>query len=505
MSGGLMSHNIMVQGSMSGVGKSLVAAGLCRVLFEDGHTVAPFKSQNMALNSYITPDGMEMGRAQVLQAFAAGIEPDVAMNPILLKPVSDAGSQVIVNGEVVGNMAATEYFKYRKKLVPDIMRAYEKLRNSYEYIVLEGAGSPAEINLNTDDIVNMGMAALVEAPVILVGDIDRGGVFAQLIGTLILLGEEERARVRGLVINKFRGNRDILEPGLKMLEERAGVPVLGVLPYMELNLEDEDSLSERFIRNSLHHGEEKIDIAVIRLPRISNFTDFAIFESVREVSLRYVSSLREFGNPDMVILPGSKNTMGDLRWLRAGGLEKAVMEYAAGHPVFGICGGYQMLGLSIEDPQGIEEGGSMEGMGLLPIKTILKADKKRSRSEGCFKRIHGIFEGLSGLKCKGYEIHAGESEPAGEDEGIISINDGVDIKHNDGCQRGDVYGTYLHGIFDDRKIIHTVLSSLGRKRGIMIDPDDISSYDEIREREFSRLSTVVRSCMDMDEIYRILG
>ena len=500
-----MSHNIMVQGSMSGVGKSLIAAGLCRVLFEDGHRVAPFKSQNMALNSYVTADGMEMGRAQVLQALAAGTEPDVAMNPILLKPVSDMGSQVIVNGEAVGTMTAAEYFRYKKKLLPLIKEAYDKLKASYEYIVLEGAGSPAEINLNTDDIVNMGMAKLADTPVILVGDIDRGGVFAQLIGTLILLGEEERARIRGLVINKFRGDRDILEPGIKMLEERAGVPVLGVLPYMDLNLEDEDSLTGRFKRNSGLFDEEKLDIAVIRLPRISNFTDFDIFESVNRVNLRYISSVREFGNPDMVILPGSKNTIGDLKWLREAGLDKAVREFSLSHPVFGICGGYQMLGLSIEDPEGIEEGGREEGLGLLPVRTVLKGNKKRKLSEGRFEEVGGIFAGLTGLKCRGYEIHAGESEPAEGYSGMLSISEKVDINRIEGCQRGDVYGTYLHGIFDDEKILHTVLSSLGKKRGILISLREISSLSDIREREFSRLSAAIRSCMNMDEIYRMLG
>ena len=500
-----MAHNIMVQGSMSGVGKSLVAAGLCRVLFEDGHTVAPFKSQNMALNSYITLDGLEMGRAQVLQAFAAGTEPDVAMNPILLKPTSDVGSQVIVNGEIVGNMTASEYYKYKKKLIPDIMEAYKKLKSSYEYIVLEGAGSPAEINLNTDDIVNMGMARLVDTPVILVGDIDRGGVFAQLIGTLMLLEEEDRARVRGLVINKFRGDRQILEPGIKMLEEKAGVPVLGVLPHMDLNLEDEDSLTDRFQKNSGAADGKRIDIAVIRLPRISNFTDFDIFASVQEVNLRFVRSVQELKEPDMVILPGSKNTMGDLKWLRETGLERAVKEYALSHPVFGICGGYQMLGLSIEDPYGIEEGGSIEGIGLLPVRTVLKGNKKRSRSEGRFGDVHGIFEGLSALRCKGYEIHVGETEIDGDGSSLIKINDMVDINRNDGCERGDVYGTYLHGIFDDGKILHTVLSSLGARRGIEIDPEDIRSFDEIREKEFSRLSSAVRSCINMDEIYKMLG
>ncbi|MBO6137777.1 MAG: cobyric acid synthase [Lachnospiraceae bacterium] len=500
-----MSHNIMIQGSMSGVGKSLVTAGLCRVLKEDGHKVAPFKSQNMALNSYITLDGLEMGRAQVLQAFAAGIEPDVAMNPILLKPNSDVGSQVIVGGEIVGNMSAAEYFTYKEKLIPSIMEAYEKLRRSYEYIILEGAGSPAEINLNSDDIVNMGMAKLVDAPVLLVGDIDRGGVFAQLIGTVMLLSEPERARIRGLIINKFRGDREILEPGIKMLEEKAGIPVLGVLPYMKLNLEDEDSLTERFKNHNASSDAGKVDIAVLRLPRISNFTDFDIFESVDKVNLRYVSSVSDFGKPDMVILPGSKNTMGDLKWLRENGLEKMIKSYADKHPVFGICGGFQMLGVSIEDPMAIEEGGHIEGLGLLPIKTVLRSSKKRLRSAGTFKKVSGIFSGLSGLECGGYEIHVGESEYVEDGNEIISIKDSGNISRDEGCQRGNVYGTYLHGIFDDAKIAHTVLSSLGKPKGIQIDSGEIHSYGEIREREFSRLSTAVRSCIDMDEIYKILG
>lgn len=500
-----MAKNIMVQGSMSGVGKSLIAAGICRVLSEDGHSVAPFKSQNMALNSYITLDGLEMGRAQVLQAFAAGIEPDVAMNPVLLKPTSDVGSQVIVNGEIVGNMSATEYYKYKKKLVPETLNAYKKLKESYEYIVLEGAGSPAEINLNTDDIVNMGMAEMVDSPVILVGDIDRGGVFAQLIGTVMLLNENERKRIRGLVINKFRGDREILEPGVRMLEEKAGIPVLGVLPYMELNLEDEDSLTDRFSKKQSKGSRDKIDIVILKLPRISNFTDFDIFESVDEVSLRYVSDTRDFGSPDMVILPGSKNTMGDLKWLKASGFEKLIKEYAEKRPVFGICGGYQMLGEYIEDPLNIEEGGQMEGLKLLPVKTVLRNRKRRTRSHGKFREVHGIFEGLSDLNCSGYEIHVGESSNTQGGSGIISINELDDITQEDGCERGNVYGTYLHGIFDDRKIAHTVLSSLGKLKGIEVNPEHIRSYDEIRQKEFSRLSTAIRSCMRMDEIYKILG
>lgn len=307
-----MAKVIMVQGTMSNAGKSLLVAGLCRVFRQDGYTVAPFKSQNMALNSFITKEGLEMGRAQVMQAEAAGIAPMVCMNPILLKPISHTGSQVIVNGEVIGNMSAREYFAYKKQLVPDIKKAFQKLEEKADIIVIEGAGSPAEINLKENDIVNMGLAEMVDAPVLLVGDIDRGGVFAQLLGTLMLLTKQEKDRVKGLVINKFRGDKTILDPGILMLEEKGRVPVVGVLPYLELKLEDEDSLTERFD----HRREGLIDIAVIRYPRISNFTDFNVFEQNPNVTVRYVASEEELHHPDLIILPGSKNTMGDLKWMR---------------------------------------------------------------------------------------------------------------------------------------------------------------------------------------------
>ncbi|MBR0441784.1 MAG: cobyric acid synthase, partial [Firmicutes bacterium] len=311
-----MAKNIMIQGTMSNAGKSLIAAGLCRILRQDGLKAVPFKSQNMALNSFITRDGGEMGRAQVVQAEAAGIEPDVRMNPILLKPTTDVGSQVIVNGRVLGNMRAAEYFKKKKELIPDVMKAYESLASEYDVIVIEGAGSPAEINLKSDDIVNMGLAKMVDAPVLLVGDIDRGGVFAQLYGTIALLEEDERRRVKGTVINKFRGDVSILKPGLVMLEDLCKVPVAGVIPYTRVDIDDEDSLSERFERKG---GAGLIDIAVIRLPRISNFTDLSPFERYEDVSLRYVSSLKDLGEPDMIIIPGTKSTIEDLKWLRQSG------------------------------------------------------------------------------------------------------------------------------------------------------------------------------------------
>lgn len=342
-----MAKVIMIQGTMSNAGKSLLVAGLCRIMKQDGYRVAPFKSQNMALNSFITEEGLEMGRAQVMQAEAAGMKPMVCMNPILLKPTNHTGSQVIVNGEVLGNMSARDYFAYKKQLIPDIKKAFQKLEELADIIVIEGAGSPAEINLRENDIVNMGLAKMVDAPVLLVGDIDRGGVFAQLLGTLMLLEEEEKKRVKGLIINKFRGDKSILDPGINMLEEKGKVPVTGVVPYMELSLEDEDSLTERFDRKA----EGCIDIAVIRYPRISNFTDFNVFEQIPGVTVRYVTSVNELHHPDLVFLPGSKNTMGDLKWMRQNGLEAAVKKLAEEIPVCGICGGYQMMGHQISDPQ----------------------------------------------------------------------------------------------------------------------------------------------------------
>ena len=314
-----MALNLMLQGTMSNAGKSLLAAALCRIFKQDGYRVAPFKSQNMALNSFITAAGGEMGRAQVVQAEAAGLAPDVRMNPILLKPTTDVGSQVIVNGQVVGNMRAMEYYRRKREFLPAVLDAYAGLDREYDVLVIEGAGSPAEINLKQDDFVNMGLAKLVDAPVLLIGDIDRGGVFAQLYGTIALLESDERARVKGTIINKFRGDRAILEPGLRQLEALCGVPVAGVVPYTRVDIDEEDSLTERFSRTA---GRKLLDLAVIRLPRISNFTDFSPFERYANVSLRYISSVGELGTPDMILLPGTKSTIADLSWLRQSGLDQ---------------------------------------------------------------------------------------------------------------------------------------------------------------------------------------
>ncbi len=498
-----MAKAIMVQGTMSNAGKSLLAAGLCRIFKQDGYRVAPFKSQNMALNSFITEDGLEMGRAQVMQAEAAGIKPSVLMNPILLKPTNDVGSQVIVNGEVLGTMSARDYFKYKKSLVPDIMKAYNALASENDIIVIEGAGSPAEINLKEEDIVNMGMAKMAKAPVLLVGDIDRGGVFAQLIGTVELLEEDEKAMVKGLIINKFRGDKTILDPGVEMLEERSKIPVVGVTPYLDIQVEDEDSLTERFDRKQ---EAGVIDIAVIRTPRISNFTDFNPFESIQGVSLRYVKHPRDLHSPDMIILPGTKNTMGDLIWMRESGMEAAVLKEASrGKLIFGVCGGYQMLGETLSDPHGVENGGSMKGMGLLPMETVFAEKKTRTRVHGHFGQLSGVFAPLSGAEIEGYEIHMGESilkENAGT---ATKITDSVSgIKKEEGAFAGNVCGTYIHGVFDKEASAEAIIRVIGEKKGIDVENMTGVDFAAFKEQQYDILAAELRKHLDMKKIYEIL-
>lgn len=488
-----MAKVVMVQGTMSGAGKSLVVAGLCRMMRRDGYRVAPFKSQNMALNSYVTKEGLEMGRAQVMQAEAAGIEPLMCMNPILLKPTDHTGSQVIVNGRVLGNMSAREYFSYKRKLIPDIIKAFRQLEELADIIVVEGAGSPAEINLRENDIVNMGLADLLDAPVLLVGDIDRGGVFAQLLGTLMLLREEERSRVKGLLINKFRGDKSLLDSGLEILEQKSGVPVAGVIPYMEIDLEDEDSLTGRFERK----GHGKIDIAVIRYPRISNFTDFNVFEQVSDVSVRYVASVAELGCPDLVFLPGSKNTMSDLQWMRQNGLEQAVKDIAGEIPICGICGGYQMLGQTIADPEGMETGGVVSGMGLLPVATKLQREKVRRQVQGKINRLGGTFSVLTGLAFEGYEIHMGCSR-------MLSHSDGAQEPVFVGGGIPDVYGTYVHGVFDQGAAVSALVGELARKKGLVPENRICSDYREYKEKQYDRLADILTKHLDRENIYGIL-
>ena len=497
-----MAKNIMIQGTMSGAGKSLLVAGLCRIFKQDGYQVAPFKSQNMALNSFITREGLEMGRAQVVQAQAAGIEPSVRMNPILLKPMSDVGSQVIVNGEVRGNMSARDYFAYKKCLLPDIRKAYDLLAAENDIIVIEGAGSPAEINLKENDIVNMGMAELVDAPVLLVGDIDRGGVFAQLVGTLTLLEPQERARVKGLVINKFRGDKTILDPGIEQLKKLCEIPVVGVTPYLNIDIEDEDSLSERLTN---HEKRGILDVAVIRLPHISNFTDFLMLEHEAHISLRYVEQPSQLCAPDLIILPGTKNTMDDLRWLRTSGME-AVMKKAheSGSILFGICGGYQMLGSRLSDPEHVEAGGELAGLGYLPMQTVFTKEKTRTRVRGKVAPICGALAGLSGCAIEGYEIHMGET--AAKTHPLTELTDETHaVKKTDGAASETVYGTYVHGFFDSEGVTGALACALAKRRGITLEQTAGQSLAAYREEQFELLAASLREHLDMEYIYQLIG
>ena len=512
-----MAKKIMIQGTMSNSGKSFLAAALCRILKQDGLSVAPFKSQNMALNSYITKDGLEIGRAQAMQAEAAGIAPTVDMNPILLKPTSQMGSQVIVNGEVFGNLRAMDYYRRKIEFIPAVREAFERLESQYDAIVLEGAGSPAEINLRDNDIVNMGMAKIANAPVLLVGDIDRGGVFASLYGTVSLLEPEERARIKGLVINKFRGDVKILEPGLRMIEERLHIPVVGVIPMEQIDLDDEDSLSDRLVRTEVQEG---LDVAVIHLPHISNFTDFNALEHYEGVSLRYVDRTAHLGHPDLILLPGTKNTMADLKWLRESGLEALIQRLVKEEqvPLIGICGGYQMLGEQLSDPEGVEgePGSSMRGMELLAAETIFAAEKTRTQTEGTLQELPGIYAACAGQTVKGYEIHMGEtfrteietgtgnsdiSHENGEISPAVRLADG----RMDGFVRADglVFGSYLHGIFDNLEFTGAILNQLAEKKGISLTAT-AKSMEEYKERQYDKLADLVRRSLDMEAVYRIM-
>ncbi len=545
---------IMIQGTMSNAGKSLLAAGLCRIFRQDGYRVAPFKSQNMALNSYITADGLEMGRAQVMQAEAAGIEPDVRMNPVLLKPTTDTGSQVIVRGEVLGDMDARKYFSYKRSLMPMILESYRSLASEYDIIVIEGAGSPAEINLKKDDIVNMGLAKAVGAPVLLAGDIDRGGVFAQLLGTQMLLDPDEQALLKGFIINKFRGDKTILDPGITMLEERGGIPVVGVVPYMQLDIDDEDSLAPQLAQTNRPPAGKPVEIAVVRIPHLSNFTDFNVFSRIPEVDLRYVSRPDALGDPDMVILPGSKNTMADLRWLRESGMAAAVDGLRQrGRVIFGVCGGYQMLGRRIADPDRTEEGGTAEGLGYLDLETVFSSEKRRTRVRGRIGNLPGPLQALGGMEIEGYEIHMGRTaavrgdacrNDSGESDispdsciscesrGNVDIGSGktktkaaafcrihdlrTEAETQDGAAWENVYGTYVHGVFDAPGIARRIAQILAERKGYTLEPGTEKSAgteseteavnpQAYKEIQYDLLADTLRDHLDMPKIYEILN
>lgn len=498
-----MAKVLMIQGTMSGAGKSIVVAGLCRLFKNRGYKVAPFKAQNMALNSFITNEGLEMGRAQVVQAEACGIEPSCLMNPLLLKPQSDVGSQVILNGKVLGNYSAKEFYKIKKDMVAPIMESYERLSEDYDLIIVEGAGSPAEINLRTDDLVNMGFALRVNAPVFIVGDIDRGGVFAQLYGTMALISEEERALVKGVIINKFRGDVDLLKPGLVQLEDLIHVPTIGVLPYQMLDIDDEDSQSERL--NSSSKDGAILDVAVIKVRHMSNYSDFTYLAAQKEVSLRYVSSTVELGNPDLIIIPGSKNTIYDLKVLKDDGFDLLLNKaHNRGIPIIGICGGYQMLGSTISDPDGVEgeAGAETEGFNLLKTKTILERKKETRQRSGVINVCGGDLKSLSGCKVEGYEIHMGRTTSIDtSDNAFITTDSG-----SDGFECDGVYGTYLHGFFDTNDVVRSIVQDLCFKKGLEPHEGDSShqNYFEYKEEQYNKLALAIEEYFDVDEIIRII-
>lgn len=479
---------IMIQGTMSNAGKSFFVAGLCRVFKQDGFKVAPFKSQNMALNSFITKEGLEMGRAQVMQAQACGIEPLVCMNPILLKPTNDKSSQVIVNGEVLKNMNAKDYFAYKKNLIPQIINAFQKLEELYDIIVIEGAGSPAEINLKENDIVNMGLAKLLGAPVILVADIDRGGVFAQILGTIELLEKSEKEKIQGFVINKFRGDKSLLDSGIKMIEEKTQKKSLGTLPYLNIFLDDEDSLSNSFENKKF----SLINLGVIKVPHISNFTDFAVFEQIENVSLHYIKNPSELEKMDLIFLPGSKNSISDLRWIKESGMENAIKKFAKKKIVFGICGGFQMLGKTISDPFNVEGGGKINALNLLDFETELEKEKTRTQVSGILPNLKGSFKFLSGKKYSGYEIHMGKTVRLGK---INYFPKGAFYKN--------IAGTYIHGFFDDDNIALSLVKFLAEKKGINLKQNSFD-FKKFKEEQFETLANSIREFIDMEKIYKIL-
>lgn len=498
----------MIQGTGSSVGKSVIVAGLCRVLFQDGHRPAPFKSQNMALNSFITRDGSEMGRAQVVQAEAAGLEPHVDMNPILLKPSTDKKAQVILEGKVFGNLSAVDYHEYKPRLKTQILSAYNRLCQDHGVVVIEGAGSPAEINLKENDIVNMGMAQMADAPVILVGDIDRGGVFAALYGTIMLLDENEKKRIKGFIINKFRGDVDILKPGLKMLEDLTGLPVLGVVPYSDIRVEDEDSLSERFSKTQNHNRQ--IQIEVLYLPHVSNFTDFNVFETQPDVNVRYVMRGESIGNPDVLIIPGSKNSIEDLVYMRQAGLEEQIYRLARrGKYIIGICGGYQILGRTLKDPYHTESKiEQTNGMGLLDIDTTFAVEKTTTQVQGKICAKQNSLSSLEGLSVKGYEIHMGHSK---RDEGVepfvqiqSRLGQGVDIEDGAVSASGRIFGTYVHGIFDDLEFCRAFLNIIREEKGLESLENQVESFEAYKEKAYNDLGDLMRDNLDMDKIYKII-
>lgn len=491
---------VMVQGTTSSAGKSVLVAGLARLFARRGYKVAPFKSQNMALNSAVTPEGAEIGRAQAFQAAAAGVEPHADMNPVLLKPCSPTGSQVIVMGAPVGVMQVREYHAYQSQVWPQVTQALERLRARNDLVVIEGAGSPAEINIRHRDIANMAVALHAQAPVIIVADIDRGGVFASLVGTMELLSAEERALVVGFVINRFRGDASLLDSGIEMLEQRYGIPVLGVLPYLtDWRGDEEDSLG---IDSIAEKPGAQITIAAVRLPYISNFTDLAALAAEPDVSVRWARRPEDLSGADAVVIPGSKSTASDLAWLGASGLARAIIGAAdAGTQVVGICGGYQMLGMRVEDPLGVEgePGTRIDGLGLLDAVTTFEPEKRTVRVTGT---LTGSALGPCGMPVSGYEIHMGNTVLGSDARPFALVAEGETAQPSpDGAasRTRPVFGTYLHGVFDEPSVRRAWVDTLRATKGLapgeptlQVDPLD-------------QLADMLEAHLDLAALSRIAG
>lgn len=486
-------RSLMVVGTASGVGKSATVTALCRIFQKDGYHVCPFKSQNMALNSYVTKDGKEMGRAQAVQAEAIGLEPQAWMNPILLKPSNDKKIQVIIEGKSFGNLTGPEYHKYKQNFIPRLQEIYHRIEKHYDISVIEGAGSPAEINMLEEDISNFGMARIADAPVLLVADIDKGGVFASIYGTIMLLEEKDRRRIKGIIINKFRGNVEVLKPGLEKIETLTGVPVLGVMPYSDFDLEEEDSLSEKYKKKN--SKKISIRIGVVQLRHLSNMTDFDALRRLEEVDLHFISKVEEIEGEDIIILPGSKNTIEDyLEIEKKGIVRKLREEVKKGTMIIGICGGFQMLGSRIEDPYEIEsEAGSVEACGFLEMNTILEKDKNLLQYQGSFQFGKDCLEKMNGISVKGYEIHQGvsmsEMRDAMREDRIISL------------AKGRVWGSYLHGIFDNTEFLNRLLEEFRQKKNL---EGSLQDYQEYREEQWEKLEQLYRKHLDISRIYKIM-
>ena len=510
----------MVQGTGSHVGKSVLTAALCRIFRQDGFRVAPFKAQNMSNNSYVTPDGGEIGRAQAVQAEAAGVEPSVEMNPVLLKPETDSRSQVVLLGRPVQSAGAEYFSEMKPRFWQAITESLDTLRELYDIVVIEGAGSPAEINLKQTEIVNMRVALYAQAPVLLVGDINLGGVFASLVGTLELLDPEERDRVKAFIVNKFRGDLSLLTPGLDWLEQKTGVPVLGVVPYYrDIEIAEEDAVSLEERHRMKQQTDYVLDIAVIGLPHISNFDDFDPLKREPGVRLRYVEDNDSLGHPDLVILPGTKTTVADLQWLRRYGFARRIQALSEnGTPVIGICGGYQMMGARILDPDGVESAqGEMEGLGLLPVSTTFAGTKETHRIGGEVREAPGLLQGAQGIPFQGYEIHMGSSYPdrsalatpdaLGKRPFQIQQRSGEPWERPDGAidATGRTLGTYIHGLFYNHDFRKLILRHLAEWKGVTLRQDATAGpgTGHSADREYDKLAQLVRSSLDMDLVYKL--